>query len=273
MPELPEVEVLRRSLEPLCGGRRIAEVEVLEPRLREPVPSEFAAVLTGKSIAALGRRAKYLLFGLSGGTTLMIHLGMSGRLRWTPQAVQPQKHDHWYFALDDGSHLTYHDVRRFGLTRLVPTRELAADPKLSHLGIEPLSAEFDGACLQRRADGRRRRMKEFLMDQTVVVGVGNIYASEALHLAQVHPLRKVSRTSAATWDRLARAVRATLERAIEAGGSTLNDFRNGLGDSGYFQVEHAVYDRRGRPCRRCGMTVRRIVQGGRSTFYCPGCQH
>lgn len=273
MPELPEVEVLRRSLGPLCGGRRIGEVTVLEPRLREPVAPDFARSLAGRSIEALDRRAKYLLFGLSGGMTLMIHLGMSGRLRWTEDAYQPQKHDHWFLTFDDSSQLTYRDARRFGLARLVQTSALASDRKLRHLGVEPLSPEFDAAWLKRRAAGRRRRMKEFLMDQTVVVGVGNIYASEALHLARVHPRRKVSRTSAATWNRVAEAVRTTLEQAITAGGSTLKDFRNGLGDRGYFQVEHAVYDRRGEPCRRCGTAVRRIVQGGRSTFYCHGCQH
>lgn len=273
MPELPEVEVLRRSLEPLCCGRRIDRAEVLEPRLREPVAPDFAQVLTGRSTEALERRAKYLLLHLSDRMTLMVHLGMSGRLLWTAQGEETRKHDHWYLKLDDGSQLTYRDIRRFGLARLVPTPGLARDDKLRHLGIEPLSAEFDGAWLRGRADGRRRRMKEFLMDQTVVVGVGNIYASEALHCAGVHPRRKVSRTAPATWDRVAEAVRVTLERAIDAGGSTLNDFRNGLGDRGYFQVEHAVYDRSGEPCRRCGASIRRAVQGGRSTFYCPGCQH
>ena len=273
MPELPEVEVLRRSLEGRCRGRSISEVEVFDRRLREPIDAAFATSLEGRMIERLGRRAKYLLAHLNDHQTLMVHLGMSGRLIWQAGQREPQKHEHWRIRLDDGSTMRYQDPRRFGLARVVNSGHLNDDRKLRHLGVEPLSDDFSGRLLQRSAVGRRRAMKEFLMDQTVVVGVGNIYASEALHRARVHPRRQVSRVAAATWTRVAESVQWTLRRAIEAGGSTLNDFRNGVGESGYFQIEHAVYDRHGQPCHRCSSTIRRIVLGGRSSYYCPGCQH
>ncbi len=272
MPELPEIEVLRRSLEPLCGQRAIAAVEVFDRRLREPIAADFESVLKELTFERLERRAKYLLFHLNNHQTLMVHLGMSGRLTWQAARSEQEKHEHWRIRLDDGSILSYRDPRRFGLARVVETQDLRNDRKLRHLGVEPLSDDFNGVLLKRRAEGRRRAIKEFLMDQMVVVGVGNIYASEALYRARVHPRRKVSRVAPATWDRVATSVRWTLERAIDAGGSTLNDFRNGVGESGYFQIEHAVYDRQGQPCGRCGAVIRRIVLGGRSTYYCPGCQ-
>lgn len=272
MPELPEIEVLRRSLTPVCSGRTIREVEVFEPRLREPIEPGFGDRLRDRSIETLSRRAKYLLAHLSGERTLVVHLGMSGRLEWSAEASPPGKHQHWRLQLDDASVLTYRDPRRFGLAEVIASGDLVCHRRFHHLGAEPLSEEFDGAYLRRRAHGRRRGIKEFLMDQTVVVGVGNIYASEALHRARVHPRRKVSRVSLATWTRIAEAVRETLNRAIDAGGSTLNDFRNGVGDSGYFQIEHAVYDRAGQLCPRCRGRIRKIVLGNRSTYYCPRCQ-
>lgn len=272
MPELPEIEVLRRSLTPVCGGRTIREVEVREPRLREPIEPGFAGELRGRSIETLTRRAKYLLAHLSGDRILVLHLGMSGRLEWAARAAPLVKHQHWRLEFDDDSVLTFRDPRRFGLAEVIASKDLPRHRRFLHLGVEPLSEEFDGRYLRRYARGRRRRVKEFLMDQTVVVGIGNIYASEALHRARVHPLRKVSRTSPATWNRVANAVRETLDRAIAAGGSTLNDFRNGIGDSGTFQVQHAVYDRAGKPCARCQKPIRRILLGNRSTYYCPGCQ-
>ncbi len=248
--------------------------EVFEPRLREQIdPIPFRAAMRNRTIERLERRAKYLLLKTSGDRTLLVHLGMSGNLSWTKTQVEREKHDHVRFHLDDGSLLNYCDPRRFGLLAVVENAQLATDKRLAHLGVEPLSAGLDGNTLRTRAGGRRRRIKEFLMDQTVMVGVGNIYASEALHRAGVHPGRMVSRVSLATWNKVVAAIQETLTRAIDRGGSTLNDFRDGTGESGYFQIEHAVYDREGEPCLRCGASIRRSVFGNRSTYYCPGCQH
>ena len=274
MPELPEVEVLRRSLEPHCVGRTLRKVEVFEPRLRQPIdPPSFAVALRGRRVIHLRRRAKYLLMGLTGDRTLLVHLGMSGNLIWSPEQRDLQKHQHVRVHLDDGSLLSYQDPRRFGLLEVADSRWLENNQRLAHLGVEPLTEAFSGEYLRSRAGKRRRRIKEFLMDQTVVVGVGNIYASEALHRAAINPKRAVSRVSLTTWEALVLAVKETLERAIARGGSTLSDFRNGRGESGYFQIEHAVYDRQGKQCLRCDGVIRRIVQGNRSTFYCPRCQH
>ncbi len=273
MPELPEIEVLRRSLTPHCVGREIAGVEVLETRLRRPINRHtFGPRLQGAKIQDVGRRAKYLLLDLDNQRTLMMHMGMTGQMIWTPDEPAVQPHQHIKFTLDDSSVVTFRDPRRFGLALVLETANLDQAPELRRLGVEPLAEDFSGATLAIRARGRRVGIKQFLMDQAVVVGVGNIYASEALHLAAVHPARSVGRVSASTWDRVAESVAATLRRAIDAGGSTLSDFRDGEGGSGYFQIEHAVYGREGETCRRCGRAIRRVVTGGRSTFYCPGCQ-
>ncbi len=273
VPELPEVEVLRRSLKPRLRGRRIERVRVRQPALREPVsPQGLGRSCTGRTIIALGRRAKYLLIGLESNRTLVIHLGMSGRLTVAPVETAPEPHEHVSFALDDGQKLRFRDPRRFGLVLSLPTDRLHADRHFAHLGVEPLGDGFDGDALARAAAGRRGPVKSFLMNAGIVVGVGNIYASEALHRARIHPGRSVSRISAVRWERLAAATRAVLERAIEEGGTTLNDFTDGDGEAGYFQVSLTVYGREGEPCPRCGRSIRRLVQTGRSTFYCPGCQ-
>ena len=272
MPELPEVEVLRRSLDAAVRGRTIERVDVHDRRLRDPIAPDFEERLRGRTVESLGRRAKYLLFGLSGGASLLVHLGMSGRLLWSRGRGEPAPHQHWRLRFGDGSSLTYRDPRRFGLAEVVAGAP-AQHPRLRHLGVEPLGDAFDADYLRRQAAGRRRRVKDFLMDQEVVVGVGNIYASEALFHARVHPSRRVSRVALTTWSRIVDSTRRTLAGAIEAGGSTLNDFRDGVGDPGYFQIQHAVYDREGEPCARCCRDIRRIVLAGRSTFYCPSCQH
>lgn len=278
MPELPEVEVVRRSLAPRLVGERVARVEARAPMLREPLDAAaLARDLEGRRVDAVRRRAKYLLVDVAGGRTLALHLGMSGRLTVVETAggaaaAPPVPHEHLVIHLASGRRLSFVDPRRFGLAFTLPTTDLDADPHFAHLGVEPLSDAFDGAVLQAAARGRRGPVKPFLMDATVVAGVGNIYASEALFAAGVHPKRSVARISPARWRRLAQAVRETLERAILQGGSSISDFVDGEGRSGYFQVTFAVYDREGHPCRRCGTAVRRIVQAGRSTFYCPGCQ-
>ena len=273
MPELPEIEVLRRSLEPHLVGDRIERVEVRNPALREPVDaSRLRRLATGRGVAGLRRRSKYLLIDLEGGRTVAVHLGMSGRLTLVPGGTPPELHEHLAFHLGSGRRLRLRDPRRFGLVFAYPTAGEAVEPHFAHLGVEPLEAGFSGALLARQAAGRRGPVKAFLMDAGVVVGVGNIYASESLFRAGVHPARSVARISPTTWRRIAAAVGDVLRQAIAQGGTTLNDFADGEGRSGYFQVSLAVYDREGEPCLSCRRPVRRIVQAGRSTFYCSGCQ-
>lgn len=274
MPELPEVEVLRRSLEPSVVGSRVRRVRVWRTDLREPVDKRrLARSSGGRRIVGVRRRAKYLLLDLERDTTLVIHLGMSGRLTLAPADAAREPHEHVGIDLDDGRRLRFRDPRRFGLILACPTGGLERARRFAHLGLEPLAEGFDGERLRQLAVGRKAPVKAFLMDARVVVGLGNIYVAEALHLAGIHPRRSVARISAARWDRLATAVQATLEEAIAQGGTTLSDFTNALGQSGYFRVALSVYDREGRPCRRCGTAIRRTVQAGRSTYYCPRCQH
>lgn len=272
MPELPEVEVLRRSLEPVVVGARVERVRTWNRSLREPVSRSLSRRVAGRRIERLRRRAKYLLLDLEGDLTVVVHLGMSGRFTLVPATEARQPHEHVALYLDCGRRLRLRDPRRFGLVLALPAEGLDADRHFRHLGVEPLGEQFDGALLAAAARGRRAPIKSFLLDQRIVVGVGNIYASEALYRAGIHPRRSVARVSATRWDRLADSVRATLESAIEQGGTTLNDFTNGAGEPGYFQVSLAVYDREAEACERCDSKVRRIVQGNRSTFYCPGCQ-
>lgn len=273
MPELPEVEVLRRSLEPHLVGDRIERVTVSNPALREPVDvGALSRRATGRGVETLRRRGKYLLIDLEGGQTVVVHLGMSGRLTLSPGGAPAELHEHVSFQLRSGRRLRLRDPRRFGLLFALPTADIPSDPHFSHLGVEPLEPGFDGSVLAGAAAGRRGPVKPFLMDATVVVGLGNIYATEALHRAGVHPARSVGRISRARWDRLAESGIAVLRQAITQGGTTLNDFADGEGRSGYFQVSLGVYGREGEPCAVCGAPVRRLVQAGRSTFYCPRCQ-
>jgi formamidopyrimidine-DNA glycosylase len=273
MPELPEVEVLRRSLEPHLIGDRIERVEVLNPALREPVETaRLRRGSAGREVVALRRRSKYLLIDLVGGRTVAVHLGMSGRLTLAPGDAPLEPHEHVAFHLRSGRRLRLRDPRRFGLVLALKTAEIAADPHFAHLGVEPLEPGFSGGVLAQAAAGKRGPVKAFLMDARVVVGVGNIYASESLFRAGVHPTRSVARISAARWDRIADSVVAVLRQAIDQGGTTLNDFADGEGRSGYFQVSLAAYDREGEPCLACGGPVRRLVQAGRSTYYCSRCQ-
>ncbi len=290
MPELPEIEVLRRSLEPHLVGERVLRAEIREPRLRERVRPRELAGLAGLTVRALGRRSKYLLIHLEPdsppggpGKTLIVHLGMSGRLTLSTGAAPPEPHEHVVLHLASGRQLRFRDPRRFGLLRVAATGSLARDPHLAGLGVEPLASgsfsnlggnlgDLSGAALHAAARGRRGPVKSFLMDASAVVGVGNIYATESLFRAGIHPRRSVARLSPARWERLAAAVVAVLEQAIAQGGTTLNDFADGEGRSGYFQVSLAAYGRDGEPCPLCGAPIRRIVQSGRSTYYCPRCQ-
>lgn len=273
MPELPEIEVLRRSLAPRLAGRRVERVEVRAPALREPLDRRaLRRRLEGRRVLGLRRRSKYLLIDVEGGSTLVVHLGMSGRLTLAPLAAEREPHEHVSFRLDGGERLRLRDPRRFGLVFALPTAELDADPHFAGLGREPLAPPLTGGELAALGRGLRAPVKSFLMDARRLVGVGNIYAAESLHRAGIHPTRSVSRLSRRRWDRLAEAVVAVLERAIREGGTTLNDFADGAGNAGEFQVSLAVYDREGEPCRRCGRRIRRILLSNRATFYCPGCQ-
>ncbi len=277
MPELPEIEVLRRSLVPVLVGETIERAEVLFDQLREPVPvRRLTSQLRGVRVEGVGRRAKYLLIEVTGGRTLVIHLGMSGRLTLVPGNAPTEPHEHVRFWLGSGKRLRLRDPRRFGLVLLLPTEGLLEDRHFRHLGMEPLGEaempELDGARLDQLRRGCRGPVKTFLMDARRVVGVGNIYACEALHRAGIHPDRSIARIARPRLDRLASAVVEVLGDAIAQGGTTLNDFANGMGDEGYFQVSLAVYGKEGEPCPRCAGIVRRKVHANRSTFYCPSCQ-
>ena len=277
MPELPEVETTRRGVAPALTGRRVRAVHVYDRRLRWPVPRGFEAALTGRVVAAIDRRSKYLLFRMTapGGTgepdTLLVHFGMTGSLRLHAKAPPRAAHDHVDLIFDDGATLRYHDPRRFG-TLLWVRGDAAAHPLIAALGAEPFSPAFNADALFRGTRGRRVAIKLALMDNRLVVGVGNIYASEALFRAGIRPTRAAGRLSRPRLARLVDEVRSTLAEAIEKGGSTLRDYVDSTGRPGEFQLDYAVYGREGEPCRRCGTPVRAIRQGQRATFFCPRCQ-
>ena len=268
MPELPEVEVTRRGLARGIAGRTICAVEVREPRLRWPVPPEVRA-LAGRRVAAVRRRGKYLLLDCGDGELIM-HLGMSGSLRLVPPGTPPEKHDHVDLAFDDRV-LRLRDPRRFGAVLWAP-HAAEPHPLLAGLGIEPLSRGLEGPRLHGLTRGCRMPIKPFLMDGRRVVGVGNIYASESLFRAGIDPRRRAHRLSRADCARLSEAIKRTLRDAIRAGGSSLRDFVGADGAAGHFQNRSWVYDREALPCRRCGAGIRRILQGQRSTYFCPRCQ-
>ena len=270
MPELPEVETTRRGLLPHVVGRRIRSVVVRNPNLRWPVPRDLARRLEGEEVVDVRRRGKYLLFDCRRGH-LLVHLGMSGRLTLVPEDLPARAHDHVDLRFEGTRSLRLTDPRRFGAMLWLSGR--AEDHALlKDLGLEPFEEAFGGKALRDRARGRRVAVKQFLMDSRVVTGVGNIYASEALFQAGIHPMRSVGRISPARWDRLADCVRSTLERALAAGGTTLRDFASAEGHAGAFQHQRAVYGRDGEPCPRCATPIRALRQGQRSTFYCPSCQ-
>jgi formamidopyrimidine-DNA glycosylase len=276
MPELPEVETIRRGLEPLVTGRRVVGVTVRDRRLRRPIKVAALRRLHGARLLAVHRRSKYLLIHADSGDSILLHLGMTGRL-WVTTAAGPRRpHEHVVFALDDGRELRFADPRRFGMVEVVPTARLRRHPLLRGLGPEPVGDGLDADALAEvfffSTRRRRKPVKNFLMDTRTLAGVGNIYACEALHRAGLHPRRAVGRIARPRWSRVVEAVRQVLGEAIEAGGTTLRDFANAEEEAGYFSVRLRVYDREGKPCLRCRAPVRRIVQAGRGTFYCPRCQ-
>jgi formamidopyrimidine-DNA glycosylase len=291
MPELPEVETVRRGLEAAMDGVRFAKVEVRRGDLRWPLPKDFAKRLTGNTVTGIGRRAKYLLADISSGDVLVMHLGMSGSFhvlrkndkpigRYYREREKHAAHDHVVFHMSSGAVVTFNDPRRFGSMKLVAREKLDAEPLLKNLGPEPLGNAFDSAMLARACQGKKTSLKAALLDQSVVAGLGNIYVCEALNRARLSPKRIASmiadRKGAPNEraERLVEAIRAVLNAAIKDGGSSLRDHRLTDGDLGMFQHHFRVYDRAGERCRTpgCPGIVRRIVQNGRSTFYCPVCQ-
>ncbi|HWP94888.1 MAG TPA: bifunctional DNA-formamidopyrimidine glycosylase/DNA-(apurinic or apyrimidinic site) lyase [Gammaproteobacteria bacterium] len=270
MPELPEVETTRRGLTPHVVGRTVTAVVVREARLRWPVPAALVEQLPGHRITGTARRAKYLLL-YTGAGTVIAHLGMSGSLRLLSADTPSRKHDHVDIVLDDGRALRFNDPRRFG-TLLWTSDDPLRHALLRGLGPEPLGSDFDGPYLFARSRGRRIAIKPFLMDQKNVVGIGNIYANEALFLAGIRPGRAAGRLSRADCARLARAIKNVLERALAKGGTTLRDYVREDGSPGYFRQYLYVYERDGAPCRRCRTPIKARLQGQRSTYYCPTCQ-
>ena len=287
MPELPEVETVRRGLAPVMEGERFAKVEVRRGDLRWPLPKGFARKLNGETVRGLGRRAKYLLADLSSGDVLLMHLGMSGSFRIGKDSAPGQyyherskstAHDHVIFHMSNGATVTFNDPRRFGSMKLVPRARMDEEPLLRSLGPEPLGNEFDAAMLAKACAGKKTSLKAALSDQRVVAGLGNIYVCEALFRARLSPKRIASTIADRHGkpneraERLVDAIKAVLKDAIEAGGSSLRDHRRADGSLGDFQHNFQVYDREGAPCPACKGKIKRIVQGGRSTFYCPSCQ-
>ena len=270
MPELPEVETTLRGITPTVQGQTISAIVVRNPSLRWPVPDSVQQAC-GALVADCRRRAKYLLIDLENTPGLLIHLGMTGSLRICDAGDEPRKHDHVDIVLGNGKCIRFNDPRRFGV---FTTWDHPAEkhPLLCNLGPEPLTDEFTGKYLWNRSRGRKGAVKNFIMDGKVVVGVGNIYASEALFLAGIHPSRAAGRVSAVRYEALCKAIRDVLERAIRSGGTTLLDFHDTEGNPGYFAQELLVYDRAGQPCFRCQTSLRRKVIGQRSSYYCPSCQ-
>lgn len=289
MPELPEVETVRRGLDPVVTGQTIVAADVRRPDLRWPLPERMADRLTGATVLRLGRRSKYILAELDTDETLIIHLGMSGRIlihapHLDEAAARPgdfhhqlpalEKHDHVVFDFGTGARVVFNDARRFGAMDLAPSGAVEAHPMLATLGPEPLGNGFDEDYLVGRLKGRNTPIKSALLDQKIVAGLGNIYVCEALYRAGISPQRKAARIAESRVRSLVPIIREVLSEAIEAGGSSLRDYRQTDGDLGYFQHRFQVYDREGGPCQTptCPDVVRRIVQSGRSSFYCPSCQ-
>ena len=272
MPELPEVETVVRGLQQRLAGRRFREVTLNRPDLRTPMPKGLKSRLEGKRLERVGRRAKYILIYCEGDTVLLAHLGMSGRIviAEADDKRARQKHDHAIFTFDDGAVLAFNDARRFGMIDCVDAAQLRDHRLLRDLGLEPLGPLFNGASLGKRLAGKRCSIKAALLDQRVVAGLGNIYASEALYWANISPRRRAGTVAGARAEALAEAIRETLERAIAAGGSSLRDYVQASGELGYFQHHWAVYGKEGEKCPRCDCTpgIRRFVQNARSTFYC-----
>jgi formamidopyrimidine-DNA glycosylase len=280
MPELPEVETVRRGLVPAMEGKRILRVETRRKDLRFPFPANFNQRLTGARLTHLGRRAKYLVGELSTGEALIMHLGMTGRFtvsgkkpgKFHLEVGEDEKHDHVVFEMQGGTKVVFNDARRFGLMDLWPAGELESYPAFDGLGPEPISNAFSAAYLEEAFEGKKTPVKAALLDQKVVAGLGNIYVCEALFRASVNPKKLAGSLRSDKLEKLATEIRDVIDEAIEAGGSTISDFGTPSGELGYFQHRFRIYDREGKACVVCKKPVKRMVQSGRSTFYCASCQ-
>lgn len=270
MPELPEVETTKRGLAPHVEGKRIAGVTIRNPAMRWPVPGNLSSEISGSLLERISRRAKYLLLDCGRGS-LILHLGMSGSLRYLEKDEPPGKHDHFDLCFEDGSLVRFRDPRRFGAV-LWEKGDPASHPLLVHLGVEPFDPAFSGKLLHARSRGKQVSVKQFLMDNRIVVGVGNIYANESLFRSGVSPRISAGKIGESRYERLAAEIRKTLLEAIAAGGSSLRDFVDSSGNPGYFQQDYFVYGRTDAPCRKCSSPIRQVRQGQRSSFYCPKCQ-
>jgi formamidopyrimidine-DNA glycosylase len=273
VPELPEVEVIRRGLIPHLVGRTIKRIVVSNRKLRLPVPrAKLKRWVLDSRVESVDRRAKYLLANMSSGALMVLHLGMTGRLSFFANGTPRTAHDHLRFVLDSGLELRFNDVRRFGSVQVLSPGEFEKSQTFGSLGVEPLGADFCSNYLLNKAKGKLRPVKNFLMDAKVVVGIGNIYASEILFAAGLKPTRAAESIEKQVWDRLVKACRQVLERAIACGGTTISDYVNSSGETGYFQCELKVYGREGERCQSCGSIIKRQVLAGRATFFCPTCQ-
>lgn len=281
MPELPEVETVCRGLAPHVEGQMITEAKLFSPKIRFEVPKNIAKILKAKRIEKVIRKAKYILLELDSEDILVVHLGMTGRFTIDNENTEEifknkikhkAKHDHLMIELENGSTLTFNDARRFGVLDLTTKEDISSFKLFSKLGLEPLSKEFNPESLYTITKRRTKNIKAVIMDSSLIVGVGNIYASESLFKAGIHPEKEASKISKKKITLLYKAIVETLERAIEAGGSTLKDYANADGNAGYFQHEFLVYDQDGQPCTKCKTKIERIKQNGRSTYYCSKCQ-
>lgn len=275
MPELPEVEVIRRGLLPLLRGRRVVDIRHSGKNLRSPVPlQEMRERLTQTIITDVQRRAKYLLFPTDRGDQLIIHLGMTGKLGVLPADLPVAKHDHLFFLLDNGKELRYHDTRRFGSVHIIGQENRQADETtfFATSGPEPFSYALTADYLKKKAKGSSQSIKTFIMNSRIIAGVGNIYANESLFAAHIHPGRPAGTLTKKQWQHLLAEIRAVLELAIACGGSTISDFVNAGGERGYFQMNFKVYGRDGKPCRNCSEPLRKTVITGRASYFCPHCQ-
>lgn len=277
MPELPEVETVVRGLRACLVGKKILSVDTYRKNLRLPFPANMQKKLKNHRITGISRRAKYILIQVTEGWCLVIHLGMSGRIRTTPQDTL-EKHDHFRIRLEDKTQMILNDTRRFGFVLLIRELEIPTHAVFRSLGPEPLSSDFSGRVLHQRLQGKKTAIKQALLDQHIVAGIGNIYACEALYESRIHPGRSAATLTEQECEKLTDALQSVLDRAIRAGGSTLKDYRQVSGESGYFQHDFRVYDCEGKSCTACACNIlktggiKRIVQGGRSTFFCPQVQ-
>lgn len=273
MPELPEVEVVRQGLTRTLVGRRILHCRISGKKLRKPVPlKKIEAQLVGSRVTAVERRARYLLIRLDNGSLLIVHLGMTGKLGVFSRSHPARPHDHLCFQLDNGQELRFNDVRRFGFVEVLTPGEAAETDPFSVLGLEPLGEEISAGYFEEKARGKSKAVKNFLMDNAIVVGIGNIYANEILFAGSIHPAAPAGSLSLKQWQKIVTQSRIILQRAIDRGGTTIIDFESESGKPGYFQLELAVYGKAGQPCPRCRTPIKRQVMAGRATYFCDRCQ-